>query len=174
MKKLIAFVLGLVCILSLSACSFKNDVPTFDDIQDYTEEDFEIYLNHIKRDALIKEWGEPSKTSENADTWVLNEKRTVTIIYDTSDRVKDAGVGQTWRTYTIDVTENSVGEIGRGTYNFPIKISEDDANALSEIINGGTWIEELTECASDCVINLKGHWTQYNSESGILNKYNLK
>ena len=81
-------------MLSLGACSLKNNVPTFEDIQDYTEEDFEIYLNHIKRNALIKEWGEPSETSSesNADTWVLNEHRTVTIIYDASNRVKDVEV----------------------------------------------------------------------------------
>lgn len=94
MKKLMALVLVVVCVLSLGACSLKNDVPTFEDIQDYTEEDFEIYLNRIKRDALIKEWGEPSETSSdnNSDTWVLNEHRTVIIIYDASDCVKDAEV----------------------------------------------------------------------------------
>ena len=94
MKKLIALALVLVCVLSLGACSLKNDVPTFEDIQDYTEEDFEIYLNRVKRDALIKEWGGPSETSSdnNSDTWVLNEQRTVTIIYDASHRVKDAEV----------------------------------------------------------------------------------
>ena len=94
MKKLIVLALVLVCVLSLGACSLKNDVPTFEDIQDYTEEDFEIYLNRIKRDALIKEWGGPSETSSdnNSDTWVLNEQRTVTIIYDASNRVKDAEV----------------------------------------------------------------------------------
>ena len=65
MKKLIALIMVLVCILSFSACSFKNDVPTFDDIQDYTEEDFEIYLNRVKRDSIIKEWGEPSETTSD-------------------------------------------------------------------------------------------------------------
>ena len=95
MKKLIALIMVLVCILSFSACSFKNDVPTFDDIQDYTEEDFEIYLNRVKRDSIIKEWGEPSEITSDTDTWVLNEKRTVTIIYDASNRVKDAEVETT-------------------------------------------------------------------------------
>jgi len=97
MKKLIALALVLVCVLSLGACSLKTDVPTFEDIQDYTEEDFEIYLNRVKRDALIEEWGEPSETSldNNSDTWELNEQRTVTIIYDASNRVKDAEVETT-------------------------------------------------------------------------------
>ena len=93
MKKLIALALALACV-SLGACSLKKDVPTFEDIQDYTEEDFEIYLNRIKRDALIEAWGEPSETSSdnNSDTWALNEQRTVTIIYDTNNRVKDAEI----------------------------------------------------------------------------------
>ena len=77
-------------------------------------------------------------------------------------------------THTLKVTENSVGEIGRETFNLSVEITEEDANTLSEIINGGTWKEELTDCESDCVINLKGHWAHYNSESGILNKYNVK
>ena len=77
-------------------------------------------------------------------------------------------------THTLEVTENSVGEIGRETYNFPVEISEEDANTLSEIINGSTWKEELTECENDCVINLKGYLTYYNSENGILNQYDLK
>ena len=75
--------------------------------------------------------------------------------------------------HTLEVTENSVGEIGREIFNLSVEISEDDANTLSEIINGGTWIEELTDCESDCVINLKGHWIHYNSDNGTLNKYNL-
>ena len=87
---------------------------------------------------------------------------------------QQAQENKTANTNTLEVTENSVGEIGRETYNFPVEISEDDANALSEIINGSTWKEELTDCESDCVINLKGHWSHYNSESGILNKYNVK
>lgn len=77
-------------------------------------------------------------------------------------------------TYTFEVTENAVGEIGRETYNLPVEISEDNANALSQIINGGIWKEEITVCESDCVINLKGHLTYYNSEKGILNQYDLK
>lgn len=81
---------------------------------------------------------------------------------------------KTANTHTLEVTENSVGEIGRETYNFPVEISEDDANALSEIFNGGTWKEEPTDCESDCVINLKGNLTYYNSENGILNQYDLK
>ena len=87
---------------------------------------------------------------------------------------QQAQENKTANTHTLEVTENSVGEIGRETYNFPVEISEDDANALSQIINGGTWKEEITDCESDCVINLKGHLLYYNSDNGTINKYNLK
>ena len=74
---------------------------------------------------------------------------------------------------SFEVTENSVGEIGRGTFKLSVEISEEDANALSQIVNSGTWKEEPTDCESDCIINLKGHWMHYCSDSGILNMYNL-
>ena len=111
MKKLIALVLALVCVLGLVGCNNDNQQK---------QEDKEV------------------------------------------------------NTHTLKVTENSVGEIGRETFNLSVEITEEDANTLSEIINGSTWKEELADCESDCVINLKGHWSHYNSESGILNKYNVK
>ena len=44
-------------------------------------------------------------------------------------------------THTLKVTENSVGEIGRETFNLSVEITEEDANTLSEIIKGSTWKE---------------------------------
>ena len=94
MKKLVSLVIALTFAIALCACSSAKNVPSFEAIQTYTEEDFEMYLNRVKRDALIKEWGEPYETSldKNADTWLINETRTVTIIYDKNDRVKDAEI----------------------------------------------------------------------------------
>ena len=110
MKKLIAFVLALVCVLCLGGCNNDSQQP---------QEDKTAY------------------------------------------------------THTLEVTENSVGEIGRDTLKFSVEISEDDADTLLEIINSGTWKEESIDCESDCVINLKGYWTYYNSGTGTLNKYSL-
>ena len=87
---------------------------------------------------------------------------------------QQAQENKTANTHTLEVTENSVGETGREIYILPVEISEDDANALSQIMNGGTWKEEIIDCERDCVINLKGHLTYYNSEDGILNQYDLK
>lgn len=73
----------------------------------------------------------------------------------------------------LEVAENTVAEIGRGTLKLAVEISEEDASSLSEIINGGTWIEGTADCKSDCVINIKGHMTYYHSDCGTFNKYNL-
>lgn len=74
---------------------------------------------------------------------------------------------------TLDVTENHVAEIGRETPKLAVEISDDDANALSQIINNRTWVEETNDCESDCAVNLKGNLMYYDSSSGTLNKYNL-
>lgn len=50
MKKLI-IILSLVCILSLFGCSNTNDIPILDEVMDYTEEDFEIYLRGVSREG---------------------------------------------------------------------------------------------------------------------------
>lgn len=77
------------------------------------------------------------------------------------------------RPYTLEVMESTVAEVGRGLLNLPVEVTKEDADALSKIINSGSWIEEPTEYDRDCVINLKGHWMYYDSNSGILNKYDL-
>ena len=97
----------------------------------------------------------------------------VTVYRETNDDSQQVEEDTPPNTHTLEVTENSVGEIGRETFNLPVEISEDDANTLSKIINGGTWIEGTADCKSDCVINLKGYITYYHSDCGTLNKYNL-
>lgn len=95
MKKLISLVLVVCCLLAFIGCSSMRDIPTFDDIKDYTEEDFEIYLRGAKREDIIQVWGEPNGTisEENADMWVLDEERVVTITYNERGQFKDASIG---------------------------------------------------------------------------------
>ena len=75
--------------------------------------------------------------------------------------------------HTAEVTENYVGEIGRGALKLSVEISDEDASVLTLIVNRGTWNEEPADCENDCVINLKGQLMYYNSENGTLNKYSL-
>lgn len=88
--------------------------------------------------------------------------------------IQQAQEDKTPNSHTLDVMENTVTGMVNGTYNPAVELIGEDAIILSEIINGGTWKEEPTDCESDCAINLKGHLVQYNSKRGILNTYNLK
>ena len=72
----------------------------------------------------------------------------------------------------IQVTGNSVGELGSGALNQLVKISDEDGTTLSQIVNGSTWKEEPTDCVSDCLLVLNGDFLYYNSENGILNTHN--
>ena len=95
MKKIFAAVLIFCCLLAFVSCSSVRKIPSFDDIQDYTGEDFEIYLRGAKREDIIQVWGEPNGTitEENADMWVLDEERVLTLSFDKNGRFKDAGIG---------------------------------------------------------------------------------
>lgn len=191
MKKLLAFALAMVCVLGLCACNSKKDIP-FDD----TDVFFAGKVTEVCDNYLLIEVSDMGNTSFSVGTGVevsLESKTSwpIPAVGDTVNVFYSGKIQETYpvritevhrieietkvaNTHTLEVTENSVGEIGRETFNLSVEITEEDANTLSEIINGGTWMEELTECESDCVINLKGHWAHYNSESGLLNKYNVK
>lgn len=75
--------------------------------------------------------------------------------------------------YTLEVMENTVSGIGRGTLQTAVALSQEDAKTLSEILDRAAWTEGTTDCSSDCVINLKGHITHYHSDCGTFNKFNL-
>ena len=96
MKKVVALALILIMALGIVGCSKKYEIPSLDEVKShlYTEEDIEIYLRGVSRDDLIEVWGEPSETldEENADMWVLDEERILTISYSTNDKLQDADI----------------------------------------------------------------------------------
>lgn len=96
--------------------------------------------------------------------WFMNYELPIEEGSKTDDKSEDS---------FLDITENHVAEIGRETPKLAVEISDEDANALSQIINKGTWVEETTDCESDCAVNLKGNLMYYDSSSGTINKYNL-
>ncbi|MBQ3509723.1 MAG: hypothetical protein IJA90_06900 [Peptococcaceae bacterium] len=210
MRKYIALVLALACVLGLVGCSNSSikgiDKATKIEVVQYDKSNgTEIGTVTLTEETDIKHIADnlnslKLKKMENNDPTVLEYKL---VFYNTSgetvetvsipandwvgydgyfhsitsgelDRAYIAGLfNSTKSTHTLEVTENSVGEIGRETFNLSVEISEEDANSLSEIINGATWKEGTTDCTSDCVITIKGHMAYYHSDCGTFNKYNL-
>ena len=77
---------------------------------------------------------------------------------------------------TIPVMQNVVREIGRERLHTGVELSTDDAEAIVEIIDNGTWIEATPNCAMNCSINLSGtngRLYYYCSDSGILEELDV-
>jgi hypothetical protein len=188
MKKWIALALAIICVLAMASCgkSESGDYPamimvngiiyysTDNAVPVEVDESVIQYTTSYAENGIPQKDGEANFNRDLGTPYAVIEGNRVVVLIDNEWIEFKAKEEQPVNTHTLEVTENSVGEIGRETFNLSVEISEEDANTLSAIINGGTWIGELTQCESDCVINLKGHWAHYNSESGILNKYNVK
>jgi len=80
---------------------------------------------------------------------------------------------KTANTYTADLLEYSVSAIGRGDFQLPAEISEEDADAISLILEKGGWTKSTADSERNCAINLNGHLLYYHSHSGTFCKYDL-
>ena len=96
MKKLIAIALLLILTLGIVSCGSNAEIPTLEDVKTnfYTDDELERTLHRVKRDELIEAWGEPTRhiDRENADVWVLDEKKAIVISYTIGGRVDDAEI----------------------------------------------------------------------------------
>ena len=98
MKKIIAFALIIIMALSIFGCAKKSpsDILSLEEIntQYYTDDEIADSLKNINRDDLIKAWGDPDRTAadENEDTWVLNEKKVLIIVYNLFGEVYKADI----------------------------------------------------------------------------------
>lgn len=92
------FAVGIVLILLIpmifTGCSSK-DIPALNEIKNYTEENLESQLRGVSKEKLIEAWGEPIGTySEmNACIWDLDEESTLTITFNSNNKVIDSGIG---------------------------------------------------------------------------------
>ena len=50
-----------------------------------------------------------------------------------------------------------------------VKLSKQDAEEITEILENGKWIDDLTNCASDCRLVISGNTITYHSECGTFN-----
>lgn len=96
MKKIIVIVLIFTFTLSIVGCKKKSNIPSLNDIktQHYTDDEIERILHFVKRDELIKIWGEPTRTikHENEDVWVLDERKALVVSYTIFGIVDDVDI----------------------------------------------------------------------------------
>lgn len=74
---------------------------------------------------------------------------------------------------TTEVTENTVVRLDRRDLQTPVELTDEDAAALAEIVENGSWVDPPTDCAYDCVVNLGGRLLYYHSECGTFNELSI-
>lgn len=90
--------------------------------------------------------------------------KSITVI-ENKDYLKDG-------TY-LEVMENMITGIGRGSLQPSYEIEEKDSKFITELLKEGNWIEDTTKCESNYAFNLKGRLFYYHSECGTFNLYDL-
>ena len=72
------------------------------------------------------------------------------------------------------VSPTFVTEIGRGTLDTAVELSDEDAQTLLAILEAADWDEEGTaDCLNDCALNLGGRLIYYHSDCGTFNEPHL-
>lgn len=94
MKKLIAFVLALICALGLVGCSPMNHVPALEAVKEYSAEEFDEQFNGVNREGLVEVWGDPAGnlSKYNADTWDIDDQSMVIIYWKENGKFKAASI----------------------------------------------------------------------------------
>lgn len=98
MKKILVLALVLVITLSIVACARRGEgeIPTLDEIRSkrLTDDELEFSIERLKRDELIKVWGEPDRRieREKEDVWILNEREVLVVSYNLFGRVDDVEI----------------------------------------------------------------------------------
>ena len=90
MKKLIALVLALVCVLGLYACNTKEDankqILPLEKVNECNQEELDENLIGISREDILDAWGEPDGHLSGfwGEIWQLASEKSkhVTVYYD--------------------------------------------------------------------------------------------
>ena len=97
MKKFIASVLALVCVLGLCACNTKEDVNKqilpLEKVNECTQEELDEKLIGISREDLLGVWGKPDGHLNGfwGELWQLPSKKGehITVYYDENGIVEN-------------------------------------------------------------------------------------
>ena len=96
MKKIIVLTLLVLTILGVTSCKNNSNIVPLNDIKQtyYNDDELERSLWHVKRDDLIKAWGNPDRRieHENEDIWILNERQVLVVSYNRNNELNDLDI----------------------------------------------------------------------------------
>lgn len=124
MKKILALLLVLCCMVSLAACSKNTDnLPALSSISEMEEAAVNELLKGYHREQLIEVWGEPTNSSDNEDIWII-DNITLTVNTNNKDKVVVCGLNKD----TTNKEENS------DATNVDYDLSSNDAMQVTDTV----------------------------------------
>lgn len=98
MKRLIALLTALVCLLSLAACGEQNadGIPSLDLVETEPVEWVNEKMTGYTQEDVQKAWGEPDATLSGlyGDYWDLDNAKRVVVVYDGDGNVMEVAINE--------------------------------------------------------------------------------
>lgn len=181
MKKISALLLALSLALTLCACSPSGKIPSLEEIA----ENGEAWSNEQLQQAqgctladLEKVWGEADGElpGEYAYFWKVDDTTSVNVYYHKNAEIEHititgpeeaSGADDEQQTAPApQPTQMSLAQVGGSDF----ELSGENARAILQILDAGSWLPDATNCVSDYVLTFNGRTISYSSDCGTFNE----
>ena len=181
MKKISALLLALSLALTLCACSPSGKIPSLEEIV----ENGEAWSNEQLQQAqgctlagLEKVWGEADGElpGEYAYFWKVDDTTSVNVYYHKNAEIEHititgpeeaSGADDEQQTAPApQPTQMSLAQVGGSDF----ELSGENAKAILQILDAGSWLPDATNCVSDYVLTFDGRTISYSSDCGTFNE----
>ena len=181
MKKISVLLLALSLALTLCACSPSSKIPSLEEIV----ENGEAWSNEQLQQAqgctlanLEKVWGEADGElpGEYAYFWKVDDTTSINVYYHKDAEIEHITITGPEEASGADdeqqtapgpqPTPMSLAQMGGSDF----ELSEENAKAILQILDTGSWVPGATDCASDYVLTFDGRMVYYSSDCGTFNE----
>ena len=181
MKKISALLLALSLALTLCACSPSGKIPSLEEIV----ENGEAWSNEQLQQAqgctladLEKVWGEADGElpGEYAYFWKVDDTTSINVYYHKDAEIEHITITGPEEASGADdeqqtapgpqPTPMSLAQVGGSDF----ELSGENAKAILQILDTGSWVPGATDCASDYVLTFDGRTIYYHSDCGTFNE----
>lgn len=181
MKKISALLLALSLALTLCACSPLGKIPSLEEIVENGEAWSNEQLQQVQGCTLAgleKVWGEADGElpGEYAYFWKVDDTTSVNVYYHKNAEIEHititgleeaSGAGDEQQTASgPQPTQMSLAQVGGSDF----ELSGENAKAILQILDAGSWLPDATNCASDYVLTFDGRMVYYSSDCGTFNE----
>ena len=182
MKKISALLLALSLTLTLCACSPSGKIPSLEEIV----ENGEAWSNEQLQQAqgctladLEKAWGKADGElpGEYAYFWKADDTTSVNVYYHKNAEIEYIMITGPEEASCADNEQQtapgpqpaqmSLAQVGGSDF----ELSGENARAILQILDAGSWLPDAANCASDYVLTFDGRTIFYSSDCGTFNEW---